>query len=310
MSIRALCQRAMSVVAPLAAIAVQAGCGGIAAPPTVANLSRTSNISVPAMPIGSRAARGGLVYVADTIGSFVDVFKPNGSLAGRITDGIDYPSYLFVDAKHRLYVANGGGGDVLVFERGATKASSEYRDVQDALAPTLCANGALYVANGAITVFAHGHHRPTGSLTDPYGETNSISCDTAGNIFATATVFSPPGYVVEYSAGSKKAKLLLSNLLNPVDVAPDPAGNLLIVDSAGGSTNYVAEYTEAGSPTGKSMPTNGNWSQIAITRKGNELFGADQSDLEGVLAKFPSGSVVQTYTDKNFKQLGGIAYDP
>jgi hypothetical protein len=29
-----------------------------------------------------------------------------------------------------------------------------------------------------------------------------------------------------------------------------------------------------------------------------------------VLVKFPSGKVLQTYPDKNFRQLGGIAYDP
>jgi DNA-binding beta-propeller fold protein YncE len=300
----------MSVIAPLAAIAAQAGCGGNVAPPTAANLSRTSSISVPAMPIGLREPRGGLVYVADSLGNFVDVFKPSGALVGRLTEGIDYPSYLFIDAKHRLYVANAGSQDVVVFKRGATKASSEYHDAQHALAPTLCANGVLYVANGSIAVFAHGKHRPTGSLTDPYGETESVSCDASGNIFATATVFSPPGYVVEYPAGSKKAKLLLSSLPNPVDVAPDPAGNLLIVDSAGGTTNEVAEYTESGSPTGKSMQTGGNWGEFAIASKGTELFGADQSDLDGVLVKFPSGRVVQTYTDKKFKQLGGIAYDP
>jgi hypothetical protein len=261
-------------------------------------------------PAGRHAAHGGLVYISDSIGNFVDVFDRNGTLAGRLTDGIDYPAYLFVDAKHRLYVANAGSGNVLVFKRGSTTPYSEYRGVQDAFAPAMCANGALYVAHGAIAVFARRHHKPTGSLNDPYGDTISVSCDMAGNVFATATVFSPPGYVVEYPAGSTKAKVVLSYLPNPVDVAPDPAGNLLIVDSAGGSANNVTEYTEAGAPTGKSMPTSGNWNEIAITPNGEEIFGADQSDLEGQLVKFPTGEVVQTYSDSDFKQLGGIAYDP
>lgn len=286
------------MAAAIAILAAQTACGGGAVAPRVSNASQT---------IGTR---GGLVYVSDSIGNFVDVFNLNGSFVGRLTDRIDYPEYLYVDARHNLYVANAGGGNVLVFRRGATKVSSEYRDVQDASAPARCASGTIYVAHGPIAVFARGHHTPTGSLSDPYGVTNSVSCDMGGNVFATATVDSPPGYVLEYPAGSKNAKLLLGNLLNPVDVVPDPTGNILVVDSAGGSANDVTEYTKEGSPTGRSMPTNGNWSEIAIAPRGKEILGADQSNLEGVLVEFPSGKVVQTYTDKSFKQLGGIAYDP
>jgi hypothetical protein len=271
-----------------------------------------ATLAVPssATPINESKLRGGLVYISDSIGNFVDVFNVDGSRVARITDGLNYPVDLFVDAKHNLYVANDGSGTVLRFKRGAMNASATYKNVADAFAPALCANGKLYVANGSIVVFARGHHKPTGTLTDPYGDTLSVSCDAGNNLFATATVLSPPGYVVEYPAGSSTAKLLPINLANPVDAVPDPAGNLLVLDSAGGSSDTVGEYTEAGSPTGKSMPTNGNWNQIAIAHGGHELFGANESGLDGVLAKFPSGKIVQTYTDASFAQIGGIAFDP
>jgi DNA-binding beta-propeller fold protein YncE len=305
-------QLKIDVVSAVTIIVALAACGGSGngGTPMVSRPMQADVTPVSAIPLPQGEMRGPLVYISDSVGNFVDVFNQNGTLIGRLTHGIDYPADLFVDTNHNLYVANGGSGGVLKFKRGTTKAASQYRDVEDPFAPTMCADGTLYVAHGSVAVFAPRHHRPTGSLSDPYGETDSVSCDKAGNIFATATVASPPGYVVEFPAGSKKAKLLLSYLPNPVDVKPDPAGNLLVVDSAGGSNNNVTEYTETGSPTGKSMPTNGNWNEIAITPNGKELFAADQSRLEGIFVKFPNGKVLQTYLDKNFRQLGGIAYDP
>ncbi|MBV8530026.1 MAG: hypothetical protein JO104_01810 [Candidatus Eremiobacteraeota bacterium] len=256
--------------------------------------------------------RGPLVYVSDSLGNFVDVFAKDGALLGRISDGLNFPVDLFVDGKHDLFVANNGSGVVLKFKRDTTTPVSAYTDVPDAWASTTCASGTLYVAHysGSIAVFAPGHHKPTGSRNENYGLADSISCDPRGNVFATGTVGSPPGVVFEFPGGKKKAKLLPLYLLNPVDVKPDPAGNLLILDSAGSPYDTVTEYTEAGTPTGKSMPTAAYWSEMAITPNGKEIFGADQSDLEGVLKTFPGGRVLHTYADSRFRQLGGIAYDP
>jgi len=290
-------------------IAALSACGG--APP-VSSETSAANVPASVRRLGQDEAQGPLVYVADSLGNFVDVFSKEGTLIGKITTGLSYPGDLSVDAKHNLWVANDGAGNVLKFNRGSTKAASVYRDVTDAWAPTTCPNGALYVADlsGSIAVFARRHHAPTGSLDESYGGADSVECDANGNVFVTATLLSPPAYVVEFPSGKNKPKLLPLYLPNPVDAKPDPSGNLLILDSAGGAYNTVTEYTESGSPTGKSMPTGANWNQIAITPKGNEVFGSDQSDLEGVLLSFPSGKMLRTYTDSSFRQLGGIAYDP
>ena len=290
-------------------IAALSACGGTLPAP---KQHSAAGVPISVRKLAQNDARGPLVYIADSLGNFVDVFSKEGRLVEKITAGLSYPGDLFVDAKHNLWVANGGTGNVLKFKRGATKAASVYRDVTGAWAPTTCPNGALYVANfsGSIAVFARRHHTPTGSLNESYGDADSVECDANGNVFVTATLLSPPGYVVEFPSGKNKPTLLPLYLPNPVDAKPDPAGNLLILDSAGGGYNTVTEYTERGSPTGKSMPTGANWNQIAITPKGNEVFGSDQSDLEGVLLSFPRGKLLQTYTDSGFRQLGGIAYDP
>ena len=129
-------------------------------------------------------------------------------------------------------------------------------------------------------------------------------------VFTTTTLLSPPGYVIEFPAGSNRAQLLPISLPNPVDVKPDPAGNLLVLDAAGDGENTVTEYTEAGTPTGQSMPTDGNWSEMAISPNGKQIFGSDMNALDGSLRAFPSGKQLRTYPDSGFRQLGGIAYDP
>jgi DNA-binding beta-propeller fold protein YncE len=300
-------RRAASIAAGLLMLGGCSG-NGLVNAPSVGG----SALSAAAPLSAERNARGPLVYISDTLGNFIDVFARNGTLAGRIVDGLDGPAELFVDADHNLWVANSGKNEVLEFRRGAMKAASSYRDVSNAMDPAMCSSGSLYVSDftGSIAVFASGHHRPTGSLSENYGVVNSVACDPAGNIFATTTVLSPPGDVIEFPAGSKQAKRLPIILANPTDAKPDPAGNLLVLDSAGDSYNTVTEYTEAGSPTGKSMPTGANWIEMAVSPNGEEIFGADINDLEGSLRSFPSGTQIRTYTDSRFKQLGGIAYDP
>lgn len=305
MKILTLLQRTIGIGSLVTALSACNGAGMAPAANSAASIP-----SAVRRPI-QRALHGPLVYVSDNLGSFVDVFSKNGTLLRKITTGLSHPAGLYVDAKHNLWVAN-DAGDVLRFKRGAMKAEATYRGVADAWAVTKCPNEALYVANlsDTVDVFARGHHMPTGSLVEHSGGADSVECDSKGNVFATATVFSPPGYVVEFPSGKNKSKILPLYLANPVDAKPDPAGNLLIVNSAGGSNNTVTEYTEKGAPTGKSMPTGANWEGMAITPNGNALFGADLNDNEGVLMAFPSGQLLQTYVDSSFQQLGGIAYDP
>ena len=275
------------------------------------NDARQAAPRASALEPAARTLRGPLVYISDELGNFIDVFRKDGTLAGRITTALDYPVDLYVDGAHNLWVANQGSEEVLKFRRGSMTPSI-YHDAGSAYAPSTCANGTLYVAafSGTIAIFARGHHRPTGSLQENEGAAISMTCDGTGNLFAATTLLSPPGDVVEFPAGSTQARLLPIYLPNPVDVKPDPAGNLLVLDSAGGSDNAVSEYTEAGQATGKSMPTDANWSEMAISPNGKEIFGSDVNALDGSLRAFPSGKQLQTYQDSRFRQLGGIAYDP
>ena len=148
----------------LATIAILAGCSANGSAPPLLNPVAQNVERASTRPLAEPKPHGALAYVSDTLGSFIDVFGRDGRLAGRITEGLNHPTELFVDADHNLWVGNNGDGDVLKFKRGAMKSASVYHDVSNAWDPATCADGTLYATNfsGAIAIFAHGRHHPTG----------------------------------------------------------------------------------------------------------------------------------------------------
>lgn len=255
-------------------------------------------------------AKAPLVYISDQLRNVIDVFHRNGTVVAQITSSLSFPSGLFVDASHNLWVANGGDHNILKFKRGATTPAQTYVDSQQRspTAVTMCPDGTLYVADGDIAVFPAGHRKPTGTLSSQYGVIQYVTCDAAGNVFATATVFSPPGYVVEFAGGQGAGTLLPITLNNPSDIKIDAAGNLLVVDNE--IPGSVTEYTEAGSPTGRALKLASNWMSIAVPPTGTDLYATDDTLGTGVLTTFPSGRLRQEYHDSAFKQIYGIAFDP
>jgi hypothetical protein len=255
-----------------------------------------------------RAPHRPLVYISDGRKSFIAVFDRDGRLVRKITKGLRYPRGIFVDGGHNLWVANQGPSTILEYPRGATTPSVTLHDEQNTPDDvTVCPNGNVYVANiiGGITVYAGPKHRRSGSL-DLDGATFTFdTCDAAGNVFATGVV-GTNGTVIEFPGGKESGGHLLpiSSLGNLNGIKPDKAGNILV--SFGSMVN---EYTEAGSPTGVSIRTNGNWLDIALDRAGDVLLGADGSANDGVSLSFPGGQLRVKYKDA-FSQVWGVAIDP
>jgi hypothetical protein len=255
-------------------------------------------------------AKAPLVYISDQLRNVIDVFHRDGSTVAQITASLSYPSGLFVDPAHNLWVANGGDRNVLKFKRGATTPDQTYVDSpqREPFAVTMCPDGTLYVADGGISIFPPGHRKPTGTLTSQYGEILYATCDAAGNVFATATVFSPPGYVVEFAGGQGPGTLLPITLNNPSDVKIDQGGNLLVVDND--IPGSVTEYTEAGAATGRSISLASNWLSIAVPPTGSDVYATDDTFGTGLLVTFPNAKIRREYHDSAFKQIYGIAFDP
>jgi hypothetical protein len=286
-------------IAGFAAIALQTACSGGGSVPTV---SGQGTARTPAK------ARAPLVYVADAGSSFIAVFDVNGTLVGKITDGLKYPSGIFVDGGHNLWVANAGHSNVLEFARGGTKPIATLPDrgayTQDV---TICPNGDIFVATllGGITKYSGSRHHKAGSLYG--GQFQFVTCDKAGNVFATGVV-GTFGTVVEFPGGKQSGERSLPIYTpgNLGGIKMDNAGNILVAGDPGGT---VAEYTENGTPTGVQIPTNGNWFGIALSRDGKTLLGANASTNKADSVSFPGGKPGVAYSD-SFSMPWGVAFDP
>lgn len=270
--------------------------------------SSVSSSSTP--PLNAPSAghkRDSLVYVSDSANSFIGVFDRNGTPTGTITQGLKYPSGLFVDRAGNLWVANAGHSNVLEFARGGTSPIATLADgnayTQDV---TVCPNGDVFVATllGGVTKYVGRRHRIAGSLTYGGGQFQFVTCDSSGNVFATG-VAGTNGTVFEFPHGRNAGARLLpiSSPGNLGGIKADLAGNIIVVN---GKT--IAEYTEGGSPTGNQIVTTDGWLDIALTRNGKVLLGSDQAAKDAVSVTFPGNIPRVTYAD-GFNTVWGVAYD-
>jgi hypothetical protein len=256
-------------------------------------------------PLGARTQ---LLYTSSGgTASVVDVLTMNGRQVGQITNGLVFPWGLFVDAKGSLWVAN--FSNVLVYSRGALSPSKTLADpVGYPVDVTVCPDGTAYVADysdnsdghASIQVYAPGGSTPTGKLDYAKDFENAfLTCDAAGNVFVALFTgqYLGEGLVVEFPLGKQKgAKDLGIVLQDPGGIKPDNAGNLLITDVA---LHTITEYTEKGSPTGKSIATGTATEGIAVTRKGTIVLGATDTTQDGpvdISWSWPGGKQLRVYT--------------
>jgi sugar lactone lactonase YvrE len=128
--------------------------------------------------------------------SYDDVFDRGGHLQYAITSGLNVPAGLFVDAQHNLWVANPGANDVLVFPRGSTDPTRTLNDTNQPNDIAVCGDGTAFVADslnqGGVAVYPPHHKAPTRRLEAQQSGAGGlefyVTCDEAGNIFATGYI--------------------------------------------------------------------------------------------------------------------------
>ncbi len=257
-----------------------------------------------------------LAYVSDYEHDSVAIFNAKtGASLGQI-GGLSAPAGLFVDGRHRLWVANSGGAAVLVFARGTTSPSLTLSDPAERPFDVVqCPSGAVYASNyynfntgiGDVAVYAKGSTSPTGSLADPNEFQNYfITCDRHNNVFTTLELGDLASQVDEYAGGAAPAVRILG-VDSPGGIAVNAAGNLVVDDPDG---HAIAEYTEAGAATGHKFSTSIRELifDIAIARNGKTVLGANASG-SGIAFALWSGTAAKTYTT-SFVEPIGAAYDP
>lgn len=194
------------------------------------------------------------VYVSDEGASAVFIYPAgvnNPSPTATITDGIDDPLGIAVDASGSLYVANqaggSGSGSVTVYKAGSTHPSLTITEVSNPNSVAVDSHGTLYVGENAsntteIAEFAPGATSPTKTVfpTDITGFPfmGGMAIDKAGNLYAASFVyFRPPVRVVRYAPGLTDEHLYDLRGLKLLDLNPglarDGAGNLYVATLSG-----------------------------------------------------------------------------
>jgi hypothetical protein len=209
---------------------------------------------------------------------------------------------------------------VLVFPRGSSTPSEALIDPNQPSDVTICPDGTAYVADsaglGGIGVYPPGHTKPTRRLVAESSGTGGneyyVTCDAAGNVFATGLIGVSPFAAATGWIGGKQSGyyLLPGNGLYLAGIDATSSGTLLIV-SYHGSVPGVVEYTEAGKATGKAIDTGSHfWAGIALNRKADVVLGADPGLRMGVSRGFPNERLLHEYKSSNLNLPEGIAFDP
>ncbi|MEO6990502.1 MAG: hypothetical protein ABI346_06390 [Candidatus Baltobacteraceae bacterium] len=281
---------------------------------------RPADHPVESLPPPSPPLPQKLAYVSDFPANIVNVYNQITGAHLYTLGGLNNPQGLFVDHLRKLWVANTGANNILVFPRGAT---SPIYLLNDPYGPpvdvTVCAGGTVYVSNlydfqtgiGDISVYAPGNLNPTGTLTYPGESSNAfLTCTPSGDVYSTMTDTGNVGRVVKYPGGNQAGATQLPIALSssPGGIKPDNAGNLVVNDQL---AHTVREYTTAGTPTGNSFGTgSGDWVDIAITQNGQVVLGADAVQQVGRRRSLWTGLLVSPpYTSTLFIRPAGTAFD-
>jgi hypothetical protein len=270
----------------------------------------------PSTWVSPKAKKAPLAYISDYEHDSVSIFdSTSGALLGQIGN-LSAAAGLFVDSRHRLWVANSGNGNVLVFARGAGSPSKTLSDPSERpFDVAVCPNGTVFVSNyystitglGSISVYAKGSTSPTGTLSDPNEYENYfITCDRQGNVFTTLEVSSLASQVDEYVGGTGQAKKIIS-VDSAGGIATDGADNLVVDDP---DAHSITEYTESGSLTGNSIQTGATRLifGIAVSRGSKTVLGANAGGY-GQSFQLWNGQPLTTY-ETTFSEPIGAAYDP
>lgn len=264
-----------------------------------------------------------LVYVSDHTNNLVDVFDRGGHLQYTITSGLNEPAGLFVDAQHNLWVANPGANDVLVFPRGSMAPARTLNDTNQPNDVAVRDDGTAFVADslnqGGVAVYPPRRAAPTRRLTAQQSGAGGIelyvTCDEAGNIFATGFIgASPFPATTGWRHGRESGYYLFpQKAWSSNGIKATAVGTLLIATYAK-SKPAVVEFTEAGKRTRRSIHTGGTisdlWGDIALDTSQTIVFGVDTPRDAVIARKFPGGALQRAYTNANLAQPEGVAIDP
>lgn len=185
----------------------------------------------------------------------VTVYAPHStSLLRTITQGVDVPNSMAIDAAGDLYVANLGPAttprpSLTVYAAGSTSLLRKVtKGVDKPAALATDAAGDLYVANGSTEVdeYAPQLRKVLRRITDGIASPQALAIDGAGVLYvANSQSFPSAGFISVYEPGSTVAKYrIVQGIDQPEGLALDGNGDLYVADVDWGypPPGWVSEY--------------------------------------------------------------------
>jgi hypothetical protein len=206
-------------------------------------------------------------YWGDFDNNTINVYKHNGvnpKLVGSITDGIDEPERLFVDASDNLWVTDAGNSSITEYAPGATSPTTTITNgVSTPTGLTVDSEGTVYSANvGTDTVTEY----PSGATTPSVTITMSTSpeylaTDSSDNLYVSTGLG-----VWEFPPGSTTGTELSLDMGSPSGIEVDKSGDIIVIDSSALTIDVF--------PPGQSSPS------VTINDSPNDPFALSFSKSE------------------------------
>jgi predicted secreted protein len=317
----------IQIVLAASTIGLFAGCSnnGSSAPLPIEHAFSDGGTRHIVVSFDSCPASGPIKYVSGAGGQIVYIFA--GKFAGQAPcgqiGGFSQPLGMFVAKNHDLYVANVGGGDILVFHRGQTTPYNTYTDptAEYPWDVAVTKDGTVVATN----IYAQNTEEKLGSLSTwiagPNGGTfvGNFKMTTAdeggyiavrddGTIFydqLNANIFKGQVWKVKCPAGACGTENPVSiGFFNTVGgLAFDATGDLLVTDAHPG-TAYTFELPN---PNPKTFPLNGTPNGMAINAADHHWYVANQLDDYAAEYSYPGGTLIGTV---EVSSPDGVAVDP
>jgi hypothetical protein len=167
----------------------------------------------------------------------------------------------------------------------------------------------LFVSNGGngVLVLANKSYHEVGEITDGLDGADGVWVDKRGNVYvANYTGLN----VTEYRRGRSSPSCTYSaNLVDPVNVTTDDAGNVFVADGGSGSySGYIDEYSQCSSNPTTVYTVNGSPEGVAVDRRG-DIFVSYLVASNGFFEEFEKGSKSATILNARVGFAGGLVLD-
>jgi hypothetical protein len=263
----------------------------------------------------------GLLYASDYYGSAIDIFpltRPNRRQIGSISNGVDGPWGLSVDANNSLYVANApqgryGTGTVTVYPYGSTNPSMTYSPFYRAFYALADSTGHVFVSGenrhrvGHVIEFNAGSNRVIANV-QLGSETDGMAEDGQGNLYV-AYRGKPSGSIAEFGPKLTNKRHLGIRIDQPQGMLVDSSGNIIVVESATDRIDVFPPGATAPSVT-VTISGIGNLGELAMQNSETTLWVSSEGGFVYSMPYPLMPSTVPTEYEKIGGESNGIAVTP